>query len=106
MTPMKDAIAAAFGWSWDSMTKSEKGQILNAAHQLCEIQFAPGDVAALHAWCSKQGWGTFGPLALAGNVNKWRPPKVEPANPKIVNGVFDFSEVRKLPFSSDPRWND
>lgn len=74
MNPMKDAIAAAFGWSWDGdtpMTPEEMGVVQKAARSLCKAKFAPGEVSALYAFCQKH-YDNPGPMALASNVSKFR----------------------------------
>lgn len=71
MTPMKNQIAEVFGWSWDRMTPEEIGIVQKAARSLCLAGVTPGYVPELHAYCAKR-YETFGPMALATNVSKWR----------------------------------
>jgi hypothetical protein len=74
MTPMKNALAAAFGWSWDGdtpMTPQESGLIQKAARSLCQAKFPPADVLNLYAYC-KARFDDFGPMALATNVSAFR----------------------------------
>ncbi|HEX3052228.1 MAG TPA: hypothetical protein VHP83_16330 [Aggregatilineaceae bacterium] len=73
MNPMKDKIAELFRWSWDSMTKDEKGLILKAARQLCEAKVTPGEVPHIYAYC-KAKFTYFKPPALSANLSdsrKW-----------------------------------
>jgi hypothetical protein len=81
MNPMKDAIAAAFGWSWDGdepMTPEESGQILRAAKSLCKARVTPAQVPALYDFC-KASYDNFGPVALSTNVSKYRKQHKPPA---------------------------
>jgi len=74
MTPMKNAIAAAFGWSWEGdtpMSEDEVGLIQKAARSLCKAKYAPEGIPALYAFCQRK-YDTFGPMALATNVSKFR----------------------------------
>jgi hypothetical protein len=74
MTPMKNAIAAAFGWSWDGdtpMSEEEVGIIQKAARSLCKAKYTPEGIPALYAFCQRK-YDTFGPMALATNVSKFR----------------------------------
>lgn len=85
INPMKDAIAAAFGWKWETMTGAEKGMIQNAAKQLCEASRKPEDVARIYAYLKAQGWkGSFTPMALTTHATaalngKAAPPPSKPA---------------------------
>jgi len=65
MNPLKDAIADTFGWSWDSMTKTEAGIIQKAARELAEVGATPADIPRLHALC-KERFTQFKPRALVG----------------------------------------
>jgi len=71
MNPMKDAIALAFSYSWETMTGQEKGLVQRAAKELCQAKLEPDDVQSLYLYC-KRNFSSFKPLALAGNVSEWR----------------------------------
>jgi hypothetical protein len=76
MNPMKDAIAAVFGWDWETMAEAEKGLILKAAHELCVAHVDPADVPHIHAYCASK-YDHFKPAALSGNLSdarKWNNP--------------------------------
>lgn len=79
MNPMKDAIALAFGWSWERMTPSETGQIQKTARELCLVDATPDDVPRLMAYCRSK-FDHFKPPALAANYTNamkwagWRAP--------------------------------
>lgn len=97
MNPMKDAIAAAFGWEWQRMTKIEIGQIQAAAKQLCSAERTPEDVAIIYRYCKAQDWGSFTPLVLASkasealkNVKRADVPTVAPDAPVILPNAGDF----------------
>lgn len=82
MNPMKDAIALAFGWSWERMTPSEAGQIQKTARELCLVDATPDDVPRLMAYCRSK-FDHFKPPALAANYTNamkwtgWRAPDSE-----------------------------
>ncbi len=83
MNPMKDAIAAAFGWDWDTMTSSEAGQIQKAARELCRAKATPDEVPRVYAYCA-QNFEQFGPGALTTNLSKARAKfKPQPMKPVI-----------------------
>jgi hypothetical protein len=71
MDPMKDAIAAACGWSWATMTDSEKGTIQRAAKELCKAGVTASDVPGLHQFCASR-YQQFGPMALASSLSAYR----------------------------------
>lgn len=71
MNPMKDAIALAFNWTWEKMTRQEKGIVQRAAKELCEANVLPEEIPSLYGYC-KRKFTSFKPLALAGNVSDWR----------------------------------
>lgn len=71
MTPMKDAITAAFKWDQESMTKQEWGKVQRAAKELCEADVQPDLVKALYAECQSK-YSQFSPVALAGVVSTVR----------------------------------
>lgn len=79
MNPMKDAIADAFGWTWERMTPSETGQIQKTARELCLVDATPDDVPRLMAYCRSK-FDHFKPPALAANYTNamkwagWRAP--------------------------------
>ena len=64
INPMKDAIVRSFGYSWDTMTKSEKGLVQATARELCLANAAPEQVAIVYAHC-KARFTHFSPKALA-----------------------------------------
>lgn len=73
MTPMKNAIAAAFRWQWDgvhAMSSEEKGLIQKVARSLCLSHVSPDDIPALHRFCKK--FTDFGPGALPKHLSEWR----------------------------------
>lgn len=63
LNPIKDAIVAAFGWSWETMTKGEKGKVQAAARDLYDAGRTAEDIPALHTYC-KKNYTHFGPTAL------------------------------------------
>jgi len=69
INPMKDALVAAFGWAWETMTKAEKGQIQSAARELCLVKVGPERVPALYAYCQRM-FDHFGPMALVNNKSQ------------------------------------
>lgn len=72
MTPMKDAIFAAFGHtSWDTLTDSERGVIQKSARELILAGFTPADVAGLYDYCAEQ-FDKFSPRALCTNASDAR----------------------------------
>lgn len=73
MNPMKDAIAAAFGWDWKHITRANAGMIQRVAKDLCDAGVEPNEVQAIYNWCKAQGWpGTFTPMALSKHLASWR----------------------------------
>src|SRR5690606_3268645 len=73
MNPMKDAIAAAFGWDWKYITRANAGMIQRVAKDLCDAGVEPNEVQAIYNWCKAQGWpGTFTPMALSKHLASWR----------------------------------
>jgi phage replication O-like protein O len=72
MNPMKDAIAAAFGWEWSTMTKTNIGMIQKVARELCEAGYAPADVAGIYQHCKNQKFDTFTPVALTKHAADWK----------------------------------
>lgn len=70
MNPVKDAIALAFGWDWQTMTKAAAGQVQAAASQLCKAGYTAADVPGIYGFCQKQ-FKTFGPMALATHAHEW-----------------------------------
>jgi hypothetical protein len=69
---MKNAIAAAFGWDWKTMSDTEIGTTQKAAKQLCKIGWQPEHVYLLHAECKRLGWVGFKPTALLNVVSDVR----------------------------------
>lgn len=64
MNPMKDAIATAFGYDWNTMTKDEIGIVQATAKQLCKVNATPEHVAIVYQYC-QQNYTHFSPKALA-----------------------------------------
>lgn len=77
MTPMKDAIAAAFEWA--APTEGEWGKIQKAAKLLILADVQPSDIPSLYAYCKKH-LTEFGPNALPNHVSEWRKEN-KPAQP-------------------------
>lgn len=71
INPMKAAIMKAFGWSWKTAAKNEKGQVNAAAKQLCEVDFPVEQIAALYEFCEEK-FDKFGPMALTTNQSEFR----------------------------------
>lgn len=95
MNPMKDAIAAAFGYDWKTMTKTEKGLTQKTARELCLADVKPEQVAALYRYCAAR-FTTFKPGALSGNVSDWR---------KTVQPQSSNSKGDKNSPDYDPRYD-
>lgn len=85
MNPMKDAIATAFDWSWETMTKPEKGVIQATAKELCEAGYTPENVPSIYKHCKAQ-FSTFTPRALATHASEWRKTQ-QPQTPPRTNGT-------------------
>lgn len=69
LNPIKDAIVNAFGWSWEKMSKTEKGRVQKAAAELFDANQRAGNIPALYA-CCKGKYEQFGPNALCGVVSE------------------------------------
>lgn len=70
MNPMKDAIVAAFQWSWETMSSKEKSQVQGVARELCMAGRKPEDVIKIYKYCKSQThWSQFGPNALASHAS-------------------------------------
>jgi hypothetical protein len=91
--PLKDAIVAAFGWAWDTMSGLEQGRVQKTAAQLFDAGRRAEDVPALYAYC-KKNYTHFGPNALAGAVS-------EVAKRQAVTKVLTMPVEVPLPESSD-----
>ncbi len=107
INPMKNAIAAAFGWDWKKVTRAEGGQIQAAAKQLCEAGRTPDDVAVIYHYCKAQSWGNFTPLVLASKASealKSRTP-MNHAPPPATSGESVYEAVEWTPnqFVRTPR---
>jgi hypothetical protein len=102
MNPMKDAIVAAFKWGWDTMTDNEKGQVQQAARQLCLAQATPADISGLYTYC-RERFDEFTPSALINHLSNYRKakggnghakpqtshgPGTEPVKPRIAPRVL------------------
>lgn len=79
MNPMKDAIAAAFGWDWKTMTGQEKGIVQSTAKDLCTANFEPERVASFHAWC-KAKFTHFTPKAFSSHLSEYRLARLDELN--------------------------
>lgn len=64
---MVGAIVKAFGWSFDRMTKNNRGLVGKVARELLEASATPDQIPALYEFCKGQKWsnGIFSPGALA-----------------------------------------
>lgn len=71
INPMKAAIMKAFGWSWKGITNTEKGQVYNAAKQLCDVNFPVGEIQDLYDFCAEK-FDDFGPMALTKHQSDYR----------------------------------
>jgi len=71
INPMKAAIMKSFGWSWKTISNSEKGQVYNAAKQLCDCNFPVGEIQDLYDFCAGM-FDKFGPVALTGHQSDYR----------------------------------
>lgn len=69
--PYKDTLIAAYGWTWDTATKSEKGQIQAAAAQLYDIEFSVVDIPPLVKYC-REKYDNITPPGCCGHVAEWR----------------------------------
>lgn len=85
--PLKNAIAAAFGWNWPGsgikpeMTKSETGLIQAAAAELYDAGIKPEDIPALYGYC-QQNFTHFKPKALCGVVSTVFGSNAQPTTPE------------------------
>lgn len=64
MNPLKDAIVLAMGWSWDTMTRTEKGTVQTAAKSFAEANATPDEVARCKKECDRREWKNYGAVAL------------------------------------------
>jgi hypothetical protein len=99
MNPLKDAIVLAMGWSWTTMTKSEKGSVQSAAKELAEASIAPDTVKLLKAECDMRGWKGYTALALCKVVSDVL-KRQSPATPAPVtsNGAHAHQPAHLQPF--------
>lgn len=109
INPMKAAIMKAFGWSWKTAAKNEKGQVNGAAKQLCDVDFPVEQISALYEFCAEK-FDKFGPMALTTNQSEFRkehkPKRIAPellapqkkALPVPVRSAIEegWDAVRKL----------
>lgn len=51
---MSDAIVQAFGWSWDTMTPTNKTHVGKVARELRGAKATPNHVSGLYAYCDEQ----------------------------------------------------
>lgn len=70
INPVKDAIVAAFGWGWETITKAAAGEIQSAARQLCLAGYTAADIPSIYQYCRR--FDNFGPMALAKHAHEWR----------------------------------
>lgn len=91
MNPMKDAIVAAFKWSWDAMTSSAKGMVQSAAKQLCEVGYKPEDIPKIYTYCQKE-FENFTPMALAKHAHAWK-AKANVRVPSWRDGIIAIDGV-------------
>ncbi len=84
INPMKDAIAKAFSYKWETMSKPEKGLVQLTAKELCDAGITPADVPALYTYC-KARFTNFKPRALSTNVSDWR--KSTSGNVSVLDGL-------------------
>lgn len=84
INPMKDAIAKVFNYSWEKMSKPEKGLVQLTAKELCEAGITPAEVPALYTYC-KSRFTNFKPRALSTNVSDWR--KTTGGNVSVLDGL-------------------
>jgi hypothetical protein len=71
---MCKAICAAFGYDWDTVTKSTRGKVLEASQQLREVNVTPEDISGVYQYCAKK-LETFGPTALASQWDDYKATK-------------------------------
>lgn len=65
---MVGAIVKSFGWSFDKMTKNNRGLVGKVARELIEASATPDQIPALYEFCKGQKWsnnGIFSPAALS-----------------------------------------
>jgi hypothetical protein len=68
---MFEAICHAFGYDWQQITKSKRGQVNTAAKELIGGGAVPEDIPRLHNFC-KRKFEHFGPVALATNWDDYK----------------------------------
>jgi hypothetical protein len=68
---MCKAICAAFGYDWDTVTKSKRGKVIAASSELREAGVTPEDVLGVYQYCQKK-LETFGPNALASQWDDYK----------------------------------
>lgn len=74
-----DAITQAFGYNPPTKAELKKAGI--AAAQLKEAGYTVEDIPLIYAYCKRQGWNEFTPLALPNHAGNWkRTAKPAPAN--------------------------
>ena len=69
MTPVKDAIVDLFGWSWDTMTPDEKGQVETAAHNWLAGKGQLSDLPIVYQYC-RRNFKFFKPTALTAHKSE------------------------------------
>jgi hypothetical protein len=99
MTPMKNAIADAFGWDWKSMTKQEIGLVQGTAKDLCTAGFEPERVTSYHAWCKAKFTKGFSPKALSAHLQEYRLTRldapVQSTDKPMTEWEYDLANIQE-----------
>ncbi len=82
--PMKNAIALAFGWQWETMTGSAQGTIQKTARELCLAGYKPEDVKGIYAYCKAMDFKNFTPIALTKHAEAWRVTRPKKPTTQII----------------------
>lgn len=82
--PLKDAIALAFGWKWETMTGNEKGMIQKSAAQLYDAGRRADDIPGIYTYCKKR-FDNFTPMALANHQSEVAKRAATPAPSPVSN---------------------
>ena len=82
--PMKNAIALAFGWQWETMPDTAQGNIQKTARELCVAGYKPEDVKGIYAYCKAMDFKNFTPLALAKHAEAWRKSYRPAPSPNVI----------------------
>lgn len=62
---MIEALASALGFQRESITASMWSELRGAGKELITAHATPADIPDLHAWCSQQGWTSWGARAMS-----------------------------------------